>query len=217
MHATLDATGVRAVVEAIGIDATSAQIDALAAFGQLLLRWNRTYNLTAHRDPEQVLTHHLADCLAAVPSLQRHLVATGLRDATLLDVGSGGGLPGVVWALMLSALRVHCVDAVGKKAAFVRQAAGELQLSNLLALHARVEQLGGRYDLVVSRAFATLADFVALTRDRVATAGVWVAMKGHHPVDEIAALPVDVDVFHVEPLSVPGLRAERCLVWMRPR
>lgn len=217
VHATLDAVGVRAVVDALGIDATAAQVDALAAFGQLLLRWNRTYNLTAHRDPAQVLTHHLADCLAAVPALQRHLATAGLREATLLDVGSGGGLPGVVWALMLPALHVHCVDAVGKKAAFVRQAAGELKLRNLAAHHARVEQVVGRYDLVASRAFATLADFVALTCDHLATAGVWVAMKGREPADEIAALPADVEVFHVEPLSVPGLHAERCLVWLRRR
>lgn len=139
------------------------------------------------------------------------------RAPTVIDVGSGGGLPGVVWALMLPALHVHCVDAVGKKAAFVRQAAGELKLRNLAAHHARVEQVVGRYDLVASRAFATLADFVALTCDHLATAGVWVAMKGREPADEIAALPADVEVFHVEPLSVPGLHAERCLVWLRRR
>ncbi|HMM85479.1 16S rRNA (guanine(527)-N(7))-methyltransferase RsmG [Azohydromonas sp.] len=217
MHATLDAAGVSAVADAIGIGATSRQVDALVAFGQLLLRWNRTYNLTAHRDPDQVLTHHLADCLAAVPPLQRHLAAAGVPEPTLLDVGSGGGLPGLVWALMLPALRVHCVDAVGKKAAFVRQAAGELGLPNLVASHARVEHVDGRYDLVASRAFATLADFVTLTRDRLAPAGVWIAMKGREPSDEIAALPEDVEVFHVEPLSVPGLGADRCLVWLRRR
>jgi 16S rRNA (guanine527-N7)-methyltransferase len=133
----------------------------------------------------------------------------------LLDVGSGGGLPGVLIAILCPQLQVSCVDTVGKKAAFIRQAAAELGLRQLRAEHARVEQLPGRYDVITSRAFATLADFVALTRERLAPEGLWMAMKGKRPDDEIAALPADVEVFHVEPLQVPGLDAERCLIWMR--
>ncbi len=159
-----------------------------------------------------MLTHHLADCLAVVLPLARHL-----RAGRVLDVGSGGGLPGVVLAIMLPALNVSCVDTVGKKAAFVRQVAGTLGLANLHGLHGRVEQLQTPpFDLVTSRAFATLADFTQLTAPLLAPNGVWMAMKGKAPTDEHAALPPSVQVFHVEQLQVPGLAAERCLVWMRP-
>lgn len=178
---------------------------------ELLQRWNATYNLTAVRSPADILTHHLVDCLAVVPALQRH--AAGGR---LLDVGSGGGLPGVVIALMLPDWQVTCVDSVGKKAAFVRQAAGALGLANLHAAHARVEALKApAFDVVTARAFASLADLVRLTRPHLAPGGIWMAMKGRTPDDEIRDLPADVEVFHVEQLTVPGLDAQRCLVWMR--
>jgi 16S rRNA (guanine527-N7)-methyltransferase len=202
--------------ERLGLDIRVAQGDLLLRFLDLLQRWNSTYNLTAVRDPVQMLTHHLADCLAIVPALRRHRSEVGAQR--LLDVGSGGGLPGVVLAVLDDDLSVTCVDTVGKKAAFVRQVAAELRLHNLHAAHARVEQLvAPPFDVVTSRAFASLADFTSLTRRHLAPAAVWMAMKGKRPDDEITALPVDVDVFHVEPVVVPGLDAERCLVWMRPR
>jgi 16S rRNA (guanine527-N7)-methyltransferase len=136
----------------------------------------------------------------------------------VLDVGSGGGLPGVVLAAMCPTSKVICVDTVGKKAAFVRQAAMELGLPNLEGEHARVEKLRApAFDLVTSRAFASLADFVSLTRQHLAAGGAWMAMKGKPPEAEMAALPPDIEMFHVEHLDVPGLAAERCLVWMRPR
>ena len=116
--------------------------------------------------------------------------------------------------------QVDCVDTVAKKASFIRQVAAELRLSNLQGLHARVEALAppaGGYGVIASRAFASLADFTALTRHLLADGGVWMAMKGKLPADEQAALPADVEVFHVEQLQVPGLDAQRCLVWMRPR
>lgn len=192
---------------------TPAQAAALQAYLGLLQRWNTTYNLTAVRDPAEMLTQHLADCQAVLPPLQRHLTR-----GRALDVGSGGGLPGVVIAVMLPGLQVTCVDTVGKKVAFIRQVAGALQLPNLRAEHARVEQLRlPPFDVITSRAFASLADFVRLTRSLLAADGVWLAMKGRVPDDEIAALPADIEVFHVEPLAVPGLDAQRCLVWMRPR
>jgi 16S rRNA (guanine527-N7)-methyltransferase len=201
----------------LGLRPTEGQLGELAAFLALLQRWNATYNLTALRDPQKMITHHLADCLAAVEPLRRHLGARA--PARLLDVGSGGALPGAVLAIMLPELEVTCVDAVGKKAAFVRQVAAELGLRNLRAEHARVEAMVGTgWDIVASRAFASLADFVRLTRNRLADNGTWMAMKGKHPDQELAELPPDIDVFHVEPLTVPGLLdAERCLVWMRPR
>jgi 16S rRNA (guanine527-N7)-methyltransferase len=206
------AASVAAAAEQLGLAPTAAQIAALERFLELLVRWNGTYNLTAVREPAAMRTQHLADCLAVVPSVARQLPA-----GQVLDVGSGGGLPGVVLAVMLPGLQVSCVDAVGKKAAFVRQAAAQLQLPNLAALHSRVEALrASSFDLITSRAFATLADFVRWTRPLLAPGGVWMAMKAKHPADEIAALPPDVTVFHVEPLQVPGLHAERCLIWMRP-
>jgi 16S rRNA (guanine527-N7)-methyltransferase len=197
----------------LGLAPSEAQATALLRYLDLLQRWNATYNLTAVRDRAAMLTQHLADCLTVIPPLQRHA-----GQGRLLDVGSGGGLPGVVIALMLPGWDVTCVDAVGKKAAFVRQAAGALALPNLHAQHARIEDLTAPpFDVVISRAFASLADFTALTRRHLAPGGVWIAMKGRAPDDEMAELPADIDVFHVEPLSVPGLDAQRCLVWMRIR
>ena len=200
--------------EALGLGISDAQGELLMRFMALLQRWNGTYNLTAVRDPAQMQTQHLADCLTVVPALRRHREATGAKR--LLDVGSGGGLPGVVLAVLEDSLSVYCVDTVGKKAAFVRQVAAELGLRNLHAEHARVEQLKlPPFDIVTSRAFASLADFTALTRQHLAPGAVWMAMKGKRPDEEVATLPADIDVFHVEPLLVPGLDAERCLVWMR--
>jgi 16S rRNA (guanine527-N7)-methyltransferase len=166
------------------------------------------------RDPALMRTQHLADCLAVVEPLRRQL-GRG-KPARVLDVGSGGGLPGVVLAMAEPAWEVTCVDAVGKKAAFVRQVAGDLALPNLHAVHARVETLDAPpFNLITARAFASLADFTRLTRALLAPGGLWMAMKGKRPEDELVELPPDVMVFHVEPLNVPGLPAERCLVWMR--
>lgn len=202
-------SGLRAL--ALPESAAPRLLDYLA----LLQRWNGTYNLTAVRDPSRMLIQHIADCLTVIGPLRRQLVDKAPRR--LLDVGSGGGLPGVVIAILCPTIAVTCVDTVGKKAAFIRQAAASLRLHNLHAEHARVEQLkAAPFDVVTSRAFASLSDFVALTRQHLAPGGVWLAMKGRAPADEQAALPEDVDVFHVEQLTVPQLEAERCLVWMRP-
>ena len=198
---------------ALGLALDEAAQTRLLAYLDLLAKWNRVYNLTALRDPAQMLTHHLLDSLAVVAPLSRH---TQGRPARLLDVGSGGGLPGVVIAICCPEIAVTCVDAVAKKAAFVQQAAGALSLDNLAGRHARVETLHEPFDIIASRAFASLADFISWSRGALAEQGVWLAMKGKHPDDEIAALPAGAEVFHVEPLQVPGLDAERCLVWLRP-
>jgi 16S rRNA (guanine527-N7)-methyltransferase len=208
---------VEAVCRALDLGVSAGQCDALLAYLSLLQRWNATYNLTAVRDPAAVFTQHLADCLAILPSLRRHLAEIPAAKR-VLDVGSGGGLPGVVIAVMQPQLQVLCVDAVGKKAAFVRQVAGNLSLSNLESLHSRAENLRiAPVDVIVSRAFSALADLARLTRAQLAPEGVWMAMKGVVPDDEIADLPGDTEVFHVEQLRVPGMNARRCLVWMRPR
>lgn len=197
---------------------TPNQSHRLLGYIDLLQRWNGTYNLTAVRDRAGMLTQHLADCLAVVEPLSRHLQAAGVAGARLLDAGSGGGLPGAVLAILLPRLMVTCVDTVGKKAAFVRQVAGALALPNLESVHGRVEGPQAQaFDVITSRAFASLAEFARLTSAHLAPGAVWMAMKGKPPHDELEALPESIDVFHVEQLKVPGLQAERCLVWMRPR
>jgi len=213
------------VLGALGVQLDEAQRQRCAAYMGMLSHWNGTYNLTALRDAPEMFTHHLSDCLAVLPHLAAHLAEQlvqrgGQGDGTpvrLLDVGSGGGLPGVLLAIARPDVQVTCVDTVGKKAAFIRQVAAELRLPNLRAEHARVEDLRSQHEIITSRAFASLADFIALTRERLAPGGVWMAMKGKSPDDERADLPADIDVFHVEQLQVPGLDAERCLIWMRVR
>lgn len=203
------------VIAQLALDVSQAQVDALLGYLALLQRWNATYNLTAVREPAQMLTQHLADCLAVVGPLRREL---GARPGRLLDVGSGGGLPGVVIAILNPAIAVTCVDTVGKKAAFVQQVAGELRLGNLRAEHSRVERMrSGTFDVVTSRAFASLRDFVRMTRGQLTPGGFWMAMKGKPPADELAQLPDDIEVFHVEQIAVPGMDAERCVVWMRSK
>jgi 16S rRNA (guanine527-N7)-methyltransferase len=205
--------GLRNGVEALGLSLSAMQVQHLLDYVALIQKWNKVYNLTALRDPADMLSHHLLDSLTAVAPLTRHTQGQATR---VLDVGSGGGLPGVVLAICMPELNVSCVDTVAKKAAFVRQVAVSLKLPNLRGIHARVESLTDPYAVICSRAFASLPDFVTWSRSALAGGGVWMAMKGKHPQDEIDALPGDVKVFHVEPLKVPDLDVERCMVWMRP-
>ena len=204
---------------ALGLALTAQQMAQLLDFLALLQKWNKVYNLTAVRNPQDMLTHHLLDSLAAVGPLQRHLrslPADASAPPCLLDVGSGGGLPGVVFAICCPQLQVSCVDTVAKKAAFIQQAAASLGLRNLRGIHARVESLQQSYDVVSCRAFASLLDFITWSRAALAPQGIWLAMKGQHPQEEMAALPPQVQVLNVEALAVPGLPAQRCIVWMRP-
>jgi 16S rRNA (guanine527-N7)-methyltransferase len=205
--------GLRAGAQALGLVLSDEQFQRLLDYTALIQKWNKVYNLTALRDPSDMLTHHLLDSLTAIAPLSRH---TQGQPTRVLDVGSGGGLPGVVLAICMPELNVSCVDTVAKKAAFVQQVAVSLKLPNLRGIHARVESLTDPYQVICSRAFASLPDFVTWSRPALAQGGVWMAMKGKHPQDEIVALPADVKVFHVEPLTVPGLDVERCMVWMRP-
>ncbi len=199
-------------LERLGLALSPEQQKLLLDYLALVHKWNRVYNLTALRDPQEMLSHHLLDSLSVIPPLRRHLAG---QPARLLDVGAGAGLPGVVIAICCPELSVDCVDTVAKKAAFVQQVAVQLALPKLRGVHARVENLTGPYDLVCSRAFASLVDFTRWSAGALGEGGVWMAMKGKHPADEIAALPPTVQMFHVEPLQVPGLDAERCLVWMK--
>ena len=209
MSAPIDT--LRTGAAALGVALSDRQGEQLLAYGTLMLKWNKVYNLTAVRDPAGVMTHHLLDSLAVIAPLQRQYPEQG----RLLDVGSGAGLPGVIIAIMRPDIDVSCLDAVAKKAAFVQQVAAELELPNLRGLHARVELLEGSYNVISSRAFASLPDFFNGSKHLLAADGVWLAMKGKIPSDELAVLPPEVAVFHVEQLTVPGLDAERCIVWAR--
>ncbi|MDQ0611607.1 16S rRNA (guanine527-N7)-methyltransferase [Variovorax sp. W1I1] len=209
MSAPIDT--LRAGAAALGVTLSDRQAEQLLAYGTLMLKWNKVYNLTAVRDPAGVMTHHLLDSLAVIAPLRRQYPEQG----RLLDVGSGAGLPGVIIAIMRPDIDVSCLDAVAKKAAFVQQVAVELELPNLRGLHARVELLEGSYNVISSRAFASLPDFFNGSKHLLPGDGVWLAMKGKMPGDELAVLPPEVAVFHVEQLTVPGLDAERCIVWAR--
>jgi 16S rRNA (guanine527-N7)-methyltransferase len=188
----------------------SAQ-ERLDAYLDLLAKWNRVYNLTAIRDRAKMESHHVADALAVLPHLP---AAPGLR---VLDVGAGGGIPGIPLAIARPGWHVVLVEANGKKAAFLTQAVIELHLSNVRVVASRIEDYASeaRFDVVISRAFADLATFASLARPHVAADGVIVAMKGALPRDELAALPRDIVVAATPALDVPGLDAERHLVVMR--
>ena len=208
----------RAGLHALQLTLNDQQVGQLLDYLAMIGKWTKVYNLTAVRDPAEMMTHHLLDSLAAIPPLMRYLQGAGLEQSgRLLDVGSGAGLPGVVVAICCPEVTVSCVDTVAKKAAFIKQAALALRLPNLTGLHARVESIKQPFDVICSRAFASLNDFTQWSAAALAVDGVWLAMKGKHPVDELAALPVTVEVFHVEQLGVPGLDAERCILWMRPK
>ena len=205
-------------IESLSLNVAEPQQRQLLSYMALIQKWNKVYNLTALRQAQEILTHHLLDSLSAVSPLLGHIAKTkGDANAgiELLDVGSGGGLPGVVIAICCPNIRVTCVDTVSKKAAFVQQVAASLRLSNLRGVHARVESLTGPYDVVCSRAFASLPDFVSWSAAALSDGGVWMAMKGKLPEAEMAGLPSFAEVFHVEQLQVPGLEADRCMVWMK--
>jgi 16S rRNA (guanine527-N7)-methyltransferase len=201
------ATQLSAGVAELGLEVSIAAQEKLLAYLELLAKWNRVYNLTALRNPGEWLTHHLLDSLSVLPHIRGPLV---------VDVGSGAGLPGLVLAMVRPEWRVVSVEAVDKKAAFQRQVAAELALTNVQVEGRRVEDvmLEGGADTVVSRAFSSLTDFVNLTRHLLGQNGQWVAMKGKSPEGEIAALPKDVRVAQIVELKVPKLNAERCVVLM---
>ena len=200
----------RAGLKQLQLELNDQQISQLLAYQALIAKWTKVYNLTAVRDPAEMMTHHLLDSLAVIAPLQRHMTR-----GSLLDVGSGAGLPGAVIAICCQAIEVTCVDTVAKKATFIKQVALELKLPNVAALHARVENIDQPFDVICSRAFASLVHFTQWSANALEPDGVWMAMKGKYPADELTALPPGIDVFHVEQLQVPGLDAERCLVWMR--
>ena len=209
-----------ALVPQVGLTLVAAERERLLAYMALIQRWTKVYNLTAVRDTGEMFTHHLLDCLTVVGPLRAGSGTLGQGALRVLDVGSGAGLPGVILAMLNPAWQVTCVDAVAKKAAFIRQAAAELGLPNLHGVHGRVEAPGTfrapTFDLITSRAFASIRDFTTLSRHLLAPQGQWAAMKANLSPSERAEVPADVEMFHVEQLEVPELNENRCLVWLRP-
>lgn len=197
---------------AMGLALSAAQIDKLMAYQALLAKWNKVYNLTALRDPAQMVTHHLLDSLSAV--------AAFAGAQRVLDVGAGGGLPGIVLAIWAAEaqpqMQITLVDTVSKKTAFLNQVKAQLHLGNVSVLHARVEQLPveQQYDVITSRAFAELKDFVTWSNHLLQQGGKYIALKGVLPQEEIDRLPAGWKVQQVQPLQVPGLDAERHLIFM---
>ena len=199
-------------LQSLSLELTQAQQQALLDYIALLGKWNKVYNLTAVREPEHMLSHHVLDCLAVLPPLKQ--VSPEALD--LIDVGAGGGLPSVVFAIACPHWQITAVDTVAKKAAFIQTTAHSLRLVNLKAVHSRVEALTGGFDVVTCRAYASLRDFCDSSRHLLKPNGVWMAMKAKLSAEELTDLPATVRVDKVEPLAVPGLDADRCLVWMRP-
>jgi 16S rRNA (guanine527-N7)-methyltransferase len=191
--------GIAALGLALPAEAPARLLDYLA----LLQRWNTAYNLTAVRDPAQMVTRHLLDSLAIAPFVQ---------GDTLADLGSGAGLPGIPLAIAAPQRLVTLVDANGKKARFLREAARTLDLANVRVAQQRVEDVAGRFDCITARAFASLADMLAWGGRLLAGNGRWLAMKGRYPDDELAALPPDFRLRAAHRLRVPGLDAERHLL-----
>ena len=199
-------------LQSLSLELTQAQQQALLDYIALLGKWNKVYNLTAVREPEQMLSQHVLDCLAVLPPLKQ--VSPEALD--LIDVGAGGGLPSVVFAIACPHWQITAVDTVAKKAAFIQTTAHSLRLVNLKAVHSRVEALTGGFDVVTCRAYASLRDFCDSSRHLLKPNGVWMAMKAKLSAEELTDLPATVRVDKVEQLAVPGLDADRCLVWMRP-
>lgn len=199
----------RRTLDALHLAPTPRQLQQLLDYTALLQRWNRVYNLTAVRDIEGIARLHMADCLAAVPAI------ASAKPQRLLDVGSGGGLPGMILAIAMPEVAVHLIDTVQKKCAFLRQAAGSLGLHNVTVHHARVETLRDEqgFDCITSRAFSDLSLLIGRSAHLLAPNGQWCAMKGQPPEDEIAAIPAGYTA-QIQPLQVPGLDAQRCLVWI---
>lgn len=202
------------------LEPTRTQKEQLLEYLTQLLKWNQTYNLTAIRDLEQALIQHVFDSLTVVKPITDYLLAQHITKGTILDVGSGAGLPAVILGIMIPTSQISCVDPVDKKMTFVRQVAGILKLTNVEAFHKRVEHLASEpYDVVISRAFASLQDFADLAGSKVKTKGLLLGMKGKHPQEEIENLEKNTSwmVEKVEPLKVPQLDAQRCLVWMKAK
>lgn len=202
---------------ALGLVLAQEQHDQLIRYVLLMQKWNRVYNLTAIREPQRMLSHHLLDSLAIIPAVMAQQ-STDRAPLHVLDVGSGAGLPGIPLAVACPGIDVTMLDSNQKKTAFIQQAVAELQLKNARVECQRVErvQSSQRFKVILSRAFAEISEFVQLAKHLLAPGGVFIAMKGQYPGEEIARLPAAFKVQKVVKLVVPGLDAERHLVFIGP-
>ena len=192
----------------LGVDLSEVQHEKLLGYLALLIKWNKAYNLTAVRDPDEMVSRHLLDSLSVVPYIQ------GERQ---LDVGSGGGMPGIPLAILFPDMSVTCLDSNGKKTRFLTQVKLELKLDNLQVIHSRAEafQPEQPFTGIISRAFSSLEDFTQWTRHMGDTQTRWLAMKGLHPADELVALPADFRLESAQALAVPGCQGQRHLLILR--
>ncbi len=192
----------------LGVDLSEAQHENLLGYLALLIKWNKAYNLTAVRDPDEMVSRHLLDSLSVVPFIQ------GERQ---LDVGSGGGMPGIPLAILFPDMKVTCLDSNGKKTRFLTQVKLELKLDNLEVIHSRAEafQPAVPFTGIISRAFSSLEDFTQWTRHMGDKETRWLAMKGLHPADELVALPADFHLESAQALAVPGCQGQRHLLILR--
>ena len=194
----------------MNIDLTTTQQLLLLEYVSLLKKWNSTYNLTALRDENQMISHHILDSLTLLPYVQ--------NAHSMMDVGSGGGMPGIPTAICRPDLFITLLDSNTKKTTFLQQAVIELGLKNVTVASGRVETMyDKKVDVVTSRAFAELHDFVALTKHLLNDHGYWAAMKGVYPYEELENLPKNIEVYQIDKLFVPTLDAERHMVVMRPK
>jgi 16S rRNA (guanine527-N7)-methyltransferase len=196
-------------LDALCIKLTKEQQDKIIKYLIILSKWNSVYNLTAIRDPKEMMTHHVLDSLSAVPAFT--------EAQNVLDVGSGGGLPGMILAICYPDKKISMIDTVSKKTAFLNQAKAELGLNNVTVYSARVEslQVNQPFDVITSRAFSELNNFVNWSQHLLAEGGRFIAMKGVHPQGEMERLPEGWEVKDVRPLTVPGLDAERHLIFIQ--
>lgn len=202
----------------MGLQVSADKQEKLIAYLLLINKWNAVHNLTAVRDPQEMVTLHLLDSLSVLPHIQK---ADMSEAKYLLDVGSGAGLPSIPLAICMPELQVTAIDSIQKKASFMRQAKGELGLSNFHVEAGRVEELkkDHAFDVIISRAFSEVSLFIKLTKHLLAADGQWLAMKGVEPVAELGALKalnLDIQVTKILPLHVAGLQAERHLVFLHP-
>jgi 16S rRNA (guanine527-N7)-methyltransferase len=196
-------------IKALSLELDGRQHEQLLDYLALLFKWNSVYNLTSVRDPMQMVTHHLLDSMAAVPAFA--------DAANVLDVGAGGGLPGIVLAIARPQMKVSLIDTVHKKTAFLKQVKAELELTNVTVYTVKVQELQVQqpFDVITSRAFADLSDFVNWSGHLLAEGGKFIALKGVAPPDEQERLPAQWKVSQLQPLQVPGLNAERHLVFIK--
>lgn len=210
-----DSQSIKQAALELDLSITQQQIDSILLYLDQLNKWNKTYNLTSIRDKNQMLIQHVFDSLTIVPVLQK--IKKEQESIRILDVGSGGGLPGIIIAIM-GIGQVHCVDTVSKKASFIQQMSSVLSLDNLKSHHSRIEQLESlNADIIISRAFASLHDFVSLSESHLNKDGCFVAMKGQIPEQEIQYLhdKTNYKVVNVVDLKVPSLHASRCALEIR--